>query len=68
MPFRPFPNDIGLKVFEKICNVCWQEWLNAQKQIINHYSLDPREAKSREMLYTQMNTFLFGEAKGLPTI
>ena len=68
MPFRPFPNDIGLKVFERICNVCWQEWLSTQKQIINHYSLDPREPRSREMLYTQMDTFLFGEPKGLPTV
>ncbi|MEP7327151.1 MAG: oxidative damage protection protein [Gemmatimonadota bacterium] len=66
MPFRPFPNDVGLKVFESICNVCWQEWLATQKQIINHYSLDPREPKSREVLYTHMDTFLFGP-RGLPT-
>jgi Fe-S cluster biosynthesis and repair protein YggX len=67
MPFRPFPNDIGLKVFEQICNVCWQEWLNTQKQIINHYALDPREPKSRVFLYQQMEGFLFGEKEGLPT-
>ena len=68
MSFRPFPNDIGLKVFEQICNVCWQEWLTTQKQIINHYSLDPREPKSREFLYTQMDAFLFGGPKGLPAL
>ena len=27
LAFRPFQNDLGLRVYEQICNVCWQEWL-----------------------------------------
>lgn len=64
MAFRPFPNERGQRVFEQICNVCWQEWLTTQKQIINHYALDPREPKSREFLYAQMDKFLFGDSAG----
>lgn len=59
MPFRPFQNDIGLKVFQQICNVCWQEWLTTQKQLMNHYALDPRDAKAKEFLFSNMETFLF---------
>ena len=63
MPFRPFQNEIGLKVFQQICNVCWQEWLTTQKQLMNHYSLDPREAKAKEFLFSNMETFLFAPQK-----
>lgn len=59
MAFRPFQNEIGLRVYQQICNVCWQEWLTTQKQLMNHYSLDPREPKSKEFLFTNMEKFLF---------
>lgn len=61
LPYRPFQNDIGLRVFEQICNVCWQEWLKTQQQLINHYGLNVREPKSKEFLFANMEKFLFGE-------
>ena len=63
MPFRPFQNDIGLRVFQQICHVCWQEWLTTQKQLMNHYSLDPRDPKAKEFLFSNMETFLFASPK-----
>jgi Fe-S cluster biosynthesis and repair protein YggX len=59
MPFRPFQNDLGLRVFQQICNVCWSEWLKSQQQLINHYGLNVREAKAKEFLFNQMEQFLF---------
>ena len=59
LPFRPFQNDIGLRAFEQICQNCWAEWLKTQQQLINHYGLNVRDAKSKEMLFTQMEQFLF---------
>ena len=64
MPFRPFQNDIGLRVFEQICNVCWAEWIKTQQQLINHYGLNLREAKSKEFLFKQMEQFLFPAQPG----
>ena len=64
MPFRPFQNDIGLRAFQQICNVCWQEWLTAQKQLMNHYALDPRDPKAKEFLFSNMETFLFAPQEG----
>ena len=61
LPYRPFQNDIGLRVFERICNVCWQEWLKTQQQLINHYGLNVREPKAKEFLFANMEKFLFGE-------
>ena len=59
LPFRPFQNEIGRRVYEGICNPCWQEWLTFQKQLINHHALDVREAAAKEFLYTNLEKFLF---------
>lgn len=63
MAFRPFQSEIGLKVFQQICNVCWQEWLTTQKQLMNHYALDPRDPKAKEFLLSNMQAFLFGASQ-----
>jgi Fe-S cluster biosynthesis and repair protein YggX len=69
MPFRPFQNDIGLRVFEQICNACWQEWLTTQKQLMNDYALHPREPRSKQFLFANMVVFLFGKpGEKLPTL
>ena len=61
LPFRPFQNDLGLRVYEQICGVCWAEWLKTQQQLINHYGLNVREAEAKKFLFAQMDQFLFGE-------
>ena len=60
--FPPFPNDIGKRVFQEICAVCWGEWLKYQQQLINHYALNLRDAKARQYLLDQMDQFLFTTA------
>jgi len=60
--FAPFPNDLGKRVFEQICSVCWAEWLKYQQQLINHYALNLREPKARQYLLDQMEQFLFTSA------
>ena len=58
--FKPFPNDLGARVYDTICKTCWAEWLKAQQQLINHYALIPHQPKSREFLLRNMEQFLFG--------
>lgn len=60
--FPPFPNELGKRVFEQICAVCWAEWLKFQQQLINHYALNLREPKARQYLLDQMEQFLFTSA------
>ena len=59
--FKPFPNDLGQRIFDTICKNCWAEWLKAQQQLINHYALIPHQPKSREFLLKNMAEFLFGD-------
>ena len=63
MAFRPFQNELGRRVYEEICSVCWAEWLKTQQQLINHYGLNLREAKAKEFLLNNMEQFLFAAPK-----
>jgi Fe-S cluster biosynthesis and repair protein YggX len=69
MGFQPFQNDLGRRVYTSICQACWAEWLNFQKQLINHYALDVRDPEAKQFLYGNMERFLFEEPAGggLPT-
>ena len=57
----PFPNELGNRIYDSICQSCWGAWLKEQTAIINHYGLDLREASARQLLMTQTETFFFGQ-------
>lgn len=61
MAFRPFQSEIGQRVYDLICGVCWGEWLKTQQQLINHYGLNLREPQAKQFLYQQMERFLFAQ-------
>jgi Fe-S cluster biosynthesis and repair protein YggX len=65
----PFRNDLGDRVLREICSSCWQDWLQHQTLLINHYGLDPREKAARNFLYEQIEQVLFdrGEGKEIDT-
>jgi Fe-S cluster biosynthesis and repair protein YggX len=62
VPFRPFPNELGLRVLNEICNVCWGDWLKLQQQLINHYGLNLREQRAKDFLYGELEKLLFTSA------
>ena len=54
----PFRNELGERILAQICSVCWQEWLQHQTLLINHYGLDPRDQKAKGFLYEQIEQVL----------
>lgn len=60
----PFRTELGERILASICQDCWQEWLQHQTLLINHYGLDPRERKSRDFLYKQVEEVLLGGGRG----
>ncbi|MBM4185941.1 MAG: oxidative damage protection protein [Gemmatimonadetes bacterium] len=58
IPFKPFPNERGDRLLAEVCNICWGEWLKLQQQLINHYGLNLREQRAKDMLYAQLDQFL----------
>lgn len=57
----PFRSKLGERIVNEICGNCWKEWLQHQTLLINHYGLDPREQKSRDFLYSQIEQVLLGD-------
>lgn len=63
MPFRPFQNDLGERVYNEISVAAWKNWLEHSKLIVNEYRLDLMSDKAREILLEQCENFLFGEGE-----
>ncbi len=57
----PFRNELGERILAEICADCWRDWLQHQTLLINHYGLDPRDAKARAFLYEQIEQVLLGD-------
>lgn len=60
----PFRNELGERIIGEICRDCWQDWLQHQTLLINHYGLDPRDPKARAFLYDQIEKVLLGQGEG----
>ena len=66
--FAPVPTELGQKIGEQCCQDCWKEWLEKQKQLINHFGLDVSNPDSHEFLFDQMRIFFFDEGVDLAQI
>lgn len=65
----PFRNEMGERIQKNICAECWQQWLNYQTALINHYGLDVRDREARDFLMQNVEAFLFstGETEDIDT-
>jgi len=52
------PGPLGEEIAEKVCGECWQEWVQQQIRVINHYGLRPALKEDREKLYGFTREFL----------
>lgn len=68
LPFAPFPNEIGTRIYNEICQLCWKEWLQKQNQLINHFGLDVSDPEAQEFLFDQLRFYLFNEGKNIAEI
>ena len=63
IPFRPFPTDFGLEIYNKVSMQAWQMWLKESPRYINTYRLDLQTKEGRDFLEKQMKVF-FGFEEG----
>ena len=58
MPFKPFENDIGIFIFEKISQESWEEWMEMSIKVINELRLDLGDPEGQEAYDQHMRDFL----------
>ncbi len=61
--YAPVPTELGQRVGTETCGECWQEWLQKQNQLINHFGLDVSNPETHEYLFDQMKLFFFDEGE-----
>lgn len=66
LSYQPYPGELGKKIYEKISQEAWQQWLAHQTMLINEYRLSMLDPKAREFLVREMELFLFDSGSAKP--
>jgi Fe-S cluster biosynthesis and repair protein YggX len=66
MPYKPFQDELGQRIFDQVSLEAWKMWLEHSKMIVNEYRLDLTSKKAHEVLKEQCEKFFFGEGAALP--
>ena len=64
--FKPFPNELGQRIYDSVSAEAWKLWLEHFKMILNEYRLAPGDARTQTILFQQAEQFFFGEGAQLP--
>ena len=63
---KPYPGELGERIFNNVSKEAWQMWLQHQTMLINEYRLSPVDPKARQFLEREMEKFFFGEGSAPP--
>ncbi len=66
MPYKPFQNELGQRVFDEISEEGWKMWLEHSKMVVNEYRLDLTSPEAHKILMEQCEQFFFGDGAALP--
>ncbi len=66
LPYKPFNDELGQRIFDTISADAWSQWIEHSKKIVNEYRLDLTLKRSHEVLKEQCEQFLFGDGGQLP--
>lgn len=64
--FKPFPNELGTRIYESISQDAWKLWLEHFKMIMNEYRLSPADPRTQQILFQQAEQFFFGPGTEKP--
>ena len=57
---RPYPGELGQRLFEQVSALAWNDWVEHSKMIINEYRVVSTDPRAMQMLYEQCDAFFFG--------
>lgn len=63
---RPYPGELGQRLFDQVSALAWNEWVEHSKMIINEYRIVSTDPKAMQMLYQQCEMFFFGPGVARP--
>ena len=54
----PFPNELGRKIFDNVCQPCWREWVGQGTKVINEMRLPLADPQAQKIYDQHMVEFL----------
>lgn len=66
IPFKPFENELGQRIYDSVSMEAWRMWLEHSKMIVNEYRLDLTQKQAHDILLEQAEEYFFGEGAALP--
>jgi Fe-S cluster biosynthesis and repair protein YggX len=63
---RPWPGELGQRIYDNVSAEAWALWEERMKMILNEYRLLPWQKEAQELVARHMEEFFFGEASALP--
>jgi Fe-S cluster biosynthesis and repair protein YggX len=66
LKWKPFPDELGQRLYDSVSDEGWKMWLEHSKMLINEYRLDLMAPSAQKMLREQCEQFFFGEGAMLP--
>jgi Fe-S cluster biosynthesis and repair protein YggX/rhodanese-related sulfurtransferase len=58
---RPYPGELGERIYNEISAEAWSAWVEHCKMILNEYRIHSADQNAMRMLMEQCELFLFGE-------
>ena len=66
IPYKPFNNELGQRIYDNISAEGWKLWEERMKMILNEYRLMPWQKEAQDLVAKHMEDFFFGEGAALP--
>ena len=66
LPGRPFPNELGQRLYDHVSQEAWGLWMIQSRMIVNEYRLNLSTPDSRRFLMEQCEKFFFGAGSTSP--
>ena len=63
---KPWPGELGQRIFDSVSGEAWRLWEERMKMILNEYRLLPFQKEAQELVAKHMEEFFFGESAALP--
>ncbi len=63
IPYKPFEDELGQRIYDQVSMQAWQEWLQFSVRIINTRGLDLADPRAQQVMREQIEVY-FGWAEG----
>jgi Fe-S cluster biosynthesis and repair protein YggX len=64
MPYQPFADELGKRIYSEISYEAWKLWLEHSKMIVNEERLELNSEHAHQVLKAHCEEYFFGDGDG----